>query len=281
MGLLYLFISIFGESAGKTIDKLSFRRNRITARQYMFLVFLAMTLSLLVFVIFTKQHLPRYSFDALALTAAIAAFSFGGNVFDCLSVKADDISLREPLVDLEPIAAGVVGYFIFPGEQKPIYLVAFIASIFIVRWGIHRRKLRKRQNKGMFYLWIAVILYAVLPSLYKEALHYMSPTYIALFRIAAILVLTTIFFPMKSTKGISAKKIQYSFGSGVIYAIAAVANIYAISVFGVVLTMLFTMLGPALRYLSGYFILHEKVRVGEVVSSVLLTIVVVVAAIVR
>lgn len=281
MGFLYLFISIFSESAGKTIDKLNFARNHINARQYMFLVFLAMYLSLLVFIIADKQPFPHFSAASLGILILIAAFSFGGNVFDCLSVKANDLSLREPLVDFEPIVAGLAAYIIFPAERKPAFLVAFALGALIVRWGIHRRKLRKHQIKGLFYLWIAVFLYAILPSLYKEALIYMSPVYIAFFRLASVLLLTTIFFPYKSTKGLSGKKVWYSSVSGVIYALGAVTSIYAIQVLGVVLTMLFLMLGPAMRYLAGYFILKEKVRRGEIISSLLLALVVLVAALVR
>jgi glucose uptake protein GlcU len=109
----------------------------------------------------------------------------------------------------------------------------------------------------------------------------MSPIYIAFFRLGSVLFLTTIFFPIKSTKGLSPKKVKYSFWSGLVYALAAVTSIYAIEVLGVVLTMLFLMLGPAMRYLAGYFILKEKVRRGEIISSLLLALVVLVAAVVR
>jgi drug/metabolite transporter (DMT)-like permease len=281
MGFLSLFISIFGESVGKTIDKLNFRRNRITFRQYMFLVFLAMSVSMLAFILLAKEPFPRFTFMPLVLVILIAAFSFGSNVFDCLSLKMDDLSLREPLVDFEPVMAGLIGYVVFPAERKTAFLVAFIIGAFIVRWGIHRRKLRKFQTRGMFYLWIAVILQAILPPLYKEALIYLSPVYIAFFRIVSIFVLTSIFFPVKKLKGLSTTKVLYSLASGFAYAVGAVASLYAIKVLGVVLTMLFLMLGPSLRYMAGYFILKEKVRKGEVISSTLLAGVVLVAAVVR
>lgn len=280
MGFLSLLLSIFGESAGKTVDKLNFRRNHITVRQDMLFGFLVMSTSLLLYVMLTHQPFPRLPLAALAITTLIALFSFGQNVFDTLSVKADDISLREPLVDFEPIVAGLVGYAIFPAERKTAFLAAFLIGAFIVRWGIHRRKLRKFQIKGMFYLWIAVGLQAILPSLYKEALVYLSPTYIALFRLISVLILTSLFFPIKNLRNVTPRMVRYSLTAGIIYAIAAVASIYAIQVLGVVLTMLFFMLGPALRYLSSYFILKEKVRRGEVMSSLLLAVVVVVATLI-
>jgi drug/metabolite transporter (DMT)-like permease len=109
----------------------------------------------------------------------------------------------------------------------------------------------------------------------------MSPAYIAMFRVASILILTSIFFRPTKTKPSSAKAKQYAIGSGVIYAICAVTSLYAIQVYGVVLTMLFLMLGPAIRYLAGQFILKEKVRRGEVLSSIMLTLVVALAAFIK
>jgi len=198
MGFLYLFLSILGESSGKTIDKFNFRRNRVNPRQLLFIVFYTMTASIFGFIILTKQTFPHISLITLALLIGIAIFSFGGNVFDCLSLKADDLSLREPLVDFEPILTGFLGYLIFPAERKTAFLVAFILGALIVRWGIHRRKLRKFQSKGIYYLWIGVLLYAIVPIFYKEALVHLSPTYIAFFRVSSILLLTSIFFPPKS-----------------------------------------------------------------------------------
>jgi glucose uptake protein GlcU len=75
---------------------------------------------------------------------------------------------------------------------------------------------------------------------------------------------------------LSSQKLSYGFLAGVVYALGAVTSLYAIRELGVVLTMLLTLLGPFLRYLSGYFILKENVRTGEMVSSFLLALVVLV-----
>ncbi len=53
---------------------------------------------------------------------------------------------------------------------------------------------------------------------------------------------------------------------------------YALPIIALILA---NVIGPALRYLSSQFILHEKVRRGEVVSSLMLTLVVAIAAFVK
>jgi glucose uptake protein GlcU len=276
MGFIYLLISIFGESIGKTIDKLNFRRNRIGARQMMLLEFFAMAASLLVFMVIVKRPLPHFAFVSLGLVTLIAIVSFGSNVFDVLSLKADDLSLREPLLDFEPIVAGLIGYALFPAERKPGFLLAFLLGAIIVYYGTHRRKLRRLQKKGMSYLLLAICFEAMLPSIYKVTLVHLSPFYVALLRSASVLVLSSLFFAPRNVLKISSKKFSYSFLAGMVYAIGAVASLYAIRELGVVLTMLLTLLGPFLRYFSGYFILKENVRKGEMVSSFLLALVVLV-----
>lgn len=279
MNFVYLTLSILGESAGTTLDKLNFAKYRISARQMMSLAFLAMSIFVALYILTTGQPVPRVSLKVAALLLGVAVFSFGGNVFDELSLKADDLSLREPLVDFEPILAGLVGYALFPAQRKPTFLIVFLLGAIIVRWGIHRRKLRSKQKQGMFYLLIGVGLYAVLPSLYQEVLRELSAPYLVLFRVASISVLTTIFFRPKSWKGISSGSVAYVIGASLMYAIGAVASMYVIQAYGIVIAMLLLMLGPALRYLAGLILLREKVRLGEVLSSLTLTALVIGAAI--
>lgn len=274
MGLIYVLLAIFAESAGKTVDKLNFKKNKIAALQMMLLVFFSMSVSISLFIILTGQHLPSFTLVSLGLISLVILLSLASNIFDVLSLKANDLSLREPLIDFEPIAAGLVGYALFPAERKPGFLLAFALGAMIVYYGTHRRKLRKFQKRGLAYLLVVVMLESLLPSVYKETVIYLSPSYIALFRILSIFALSIVFFPLKSVRKITPGKIRYSALSGVIYVVGTLASIYAIKELGVVLTMLLMMLGPLLRYSSGYFILKEKVRKGEMISSALLAAVV-------
>lgn len=274
MGILFSIIAIFCESLGKTIDKVNYRKNRITYRQMLLLAFTGMTISILAFILITGEPLPPFSWPMLGLVILIALFSFAGNVFDEMSVMTDDLSLREPLVDFQPILAGLVGYALFPAQRKPIFLLAFALSAFVVYWGTHRRKLRRRQKKGMTYLLLAAVFYAFLPSIYNVALDYLSPAYISMFRVVSILVLVMIFLPVKRIRKISSAKVRYAFAGSVVYSIEAIAGLYAIKSLGVVVAMMLFMLGPAITYWSSSFILKEKVRTGEMVSSFMLAVIV-------
>lgn len=274
MGLFYVFLSIVAESAGKTVDKLNFKRNRIAALTEMLLGFMFMSVWITLFIALTRQPIPHFRLVSVGLISLVVLVSLLSNIFDVLSVKANDLSLREPLVDFRPIAAGLVGYLLFPAERKPGFLLAFMLGAVIVYYGSHRRKLRKFQKKGMTYLLLVTAFEALLPSIYKETVLYLSPAYIAWFRIVAIFALSLVFFPLRSARRITPNMIRYDALSGAVYTVGAVASIYAIKELGVVLTMLLLLLGPFLRYSAGYFILKENVRRGEIVSSALLAMVV-------
>jgi hypothetical protein len=277
MGFLFSFIAILCESLAKTVDKLNIRRNRTTYRQLLLLTFFGMAVLLLAFILLTKQAFPQLTLLTLGLLSLIALVSFGANIFDDLSLRVDDLSLREPMVDFGPVLAGLIGYALFPAERKPIFLLAFIFGAAVVYWGTHRRKLGKLQKRGMAYLLLSTVLNAFLPSIYQTTLAHLSPAYITLFRCAAIFILLAIFMPVRKITKLSSGKITYSFGAAMLYALESVVSLYAIMSLGVVLTMLILMLGPALRYLSGYYILKEKVHTGEMIASFLLAIIVLIA----
>ncbi len=278
MGILYSLIAIFGESFTTILDRLNFKRTRINPMQLMSLIFLSMSVSLCLFIFVTHQPFPHLTSTAFGFMALIALVSFSGNAFDYLSLKVDDLSLREPLADFEPIAAGLVGYVAFSAERRPSFLIAFLLSLVIVYWGTHRRKLRRVQSKGMLFMLVSVCIYALQPSIYKVALNHLTPAYLTLFRVVSILLLTLLFFPSaRKLHKLSTKKVGYSAASGAVCSVGAVASLYAISKLGVALTMLIMLLGPAIRYLAGYFLLGEKVRRGEVISSVLLVAIVLTA----
>ncbi len=275
LNLIYPLIAVIAESAGKTVDKISFTQTHITPRQMMLLTFIVMTLCLLLFLLFTKSAFPTLSLISISLVLLIGMVSFASNIFDELSLKVDDLSLREPLNDFQPILAGLIGYFLFPSEREPIYLFMFIISIFIVYYGTHRRKLRNFQIRGMHFLLLAVVFESILPSIYSVALNKISPAYLAFFRVFGVLIFSLLFFQVKPIfETLSYKMTSYSILAGVIYAIGAIVSLIAIDLLGVTQAMLLLLLGPLLRYTSGYFILKEKVRMGEMLSSLLLAILV-------
>lgn len=281
MNFSFLLVSMFAETAGKTVDKLNYRRNNIAPRNSLFLTFIVMSICTAAYVAVNPQQHIHITLGLAALLAGVALFLFLGNVFDEVSLKTTGLSEREPLVNFEPILAGLIAYLLFPDERNPAALVAFALGTLIIYWSIGRVHFKKSHNKGMLYLLIGVSLYAVLPSLYGLVLKDVSPAELALFRCVSVLMLASLFFAPRKWKGFTTKRVQYGIVAGVFYAVGAITSLYAIEAFGVVLTMMFLMLGPALSHLSGWLILREKINRIAVMSSLMLTLVVAFAAFFR
>jgi drug/metabolite transporter (DMT)-like permease len=273
MDFLYPLIAVIGESSAQTANRFNFNKHTISAPYLMWLDFVGMFGALFIYILLSGKNMPHLTIALAGLLILIALVSFAANVFDYLSLKADDISLRQPMLSFEPILAGFFGYIFFPSERRPAFLIALIVSLFIVHYGIHRRRLGRVQSRGIGYLFLGVVLYALLPSIYKITLPHLNPEFIAFFRVWAILLLTTIFMPIK----ISFKpknKVYLGLVAGVFNAVASVAGLFSIEKLGVVQTSLIFILAPVLIYLAGFFILKEKVRTGEVISSICLVIII-------
>jgi drug/metabolite transporter (DMT)-like permease len=267
MDFIYPLIAVIGESSAQTANRYNFNKHIISASYLMWLDFVGMFGALLLYILLSGKNIPHLTITLAGLLILIALVSFTANIFDYLSLKADDISLRQPMLSFEPILAGFFGYIFFPSERRPAFLLALIVSLFIVHYGIHRRRLGRVQSRGIGYLFLGILLYALLPSIYKITLPHLDPEFIAIFRVWAILLLTTIFMPIK----ISFKpknKVYIGLVAGVFNAVASVAGLFAIEKLGVVQTSLILILAPVLIYLAGFFILKEKVRTGEVISSI-------------
>jgi drug/metabolite transporter (DMT)-like permease len=117
----------------------------------------------------------------------------------------------------------------------------------------------------------AVLLGSILINIYAIALRDTGPEIIALVRTASIALLLYIFLkPKKRVRKNRKQAISFSAFGGLSYGVGAIVGLYALRDLGIVTTMLLMLFGPALRYLSAYFILKDKPTRKEVISSGLL-----------
>jgi len=274
MNLFLPIITVVGSAVAGTIDKINFRRNGISPNHLMMLEFFSMSLSMVLLVVARGLPLPEFSLIAAGLMLLVIGISFAANCFDFRSLQVNDISSREPVLDVTPIIAGLFGYILFPSERETGYLIILLLSIVVVYWGSYSTHLRKAQKRGMRFVLGAVVLYAFLPSLYKLMFDYFSPEYILLFRVVGILALSLIFLSSAESSHFSRDTVSLGLLSGVFFTVAGLATLYSIAILGLIVTMFLLLLAPALRYSIGYFILREKIHRREMFSSLLLVIIV-------
>lgn len=274
MNLILPLVTVIGSAVAGTIDKINFRRNGISPNRLMLLEFFSMSLAMVLFIASRRLPFPHISLIAAGFILLVIVISFVANFFDYRSLQINDISSREPVLDVTPIIAGLFGYILFPSEREAGFLIVLLLSIVVVYWGSYSTHLRKAQKRGMHFVLASVILYSLLPSLYKLMFDYFSPEYVLLFRVLGILVLSLIFLSSSGLSHFSRATVTLGLLSGVFFTIAGLATLYSIAILGLINTMFLLLLAPALRYSIGYFILKEKIHRREMFSSLLLVIIV-------
>lgn len=274
MGYIFLLAAIFAENTGKIFDKYNYNNTRVTPRELLRLVFGVMAAAIISFIIVTRPQLPSLSMAVLISLAFVVGLSFISNVFDEISLKINNLSLREPLSNFRPILAGFIGYMLFPEERDLLLLVALMLGAVVVAWGVKPSRLAKAQRAGITYMALAVLAEASLSNAYAVALENVGPEYIALVRTVFILVLLAIFFkPRKRNRKREKKSTQLAIAAGLAYSAGAIVSLYAIDRLGIVTAMLLLLLSPALRYASAYIFLKDKPTKHEIISSGLLGII--------
>lgn len=113
--LLYPIIAVICEAAGYLVDKFNYKTTHISVNYLMRLIFITMGVSLLLYVIIAGVPPPNLSVTAVFLLLLLAIVSFFGNFFDYLSLRSNDLSLRQPTLGMEPILASFFGSDIFCG----------------------------------------------------------------------------------------------------------------------------------------------------------------------
>lgn len=266
--LFYPIIAVICETTGYLVDKYNYKTTQISVHFLMRLIFLTMGVSLLLYVVVAGIPLLAFSVVAMLLLVLLAIVSFFGNFFDYLSLRNNDLSLRQPILGMEPILASFLGQIFFADERKDIFLIAILLSCAVMYIGYRNTRVSLEQKKGMQYLLIAVAIYAFGPSIYKITLPYISPEYITLFRVLFILILSSVLLPVKRGESKNRNnKIVLGIGAGILYAAGAVASLYAIDAYGVTQTMLLLALTPAIVYLSAHFFFKERVLGRCLLSS--------------
>ena len=274
MDFIYPLVSVVGESLGKTIDKLNYNKNNIKPGQLLFLLFSTNVIGLLLSLLFIHQPFPILSLSLASLIAFMIAISVGQNLFDYVGLSTKNLSLREPITNLEPILASFLAYLLFPSERNIKYIIAILIGVIILYIGNSNRKLKLELDRGIIYLFLGMVCSAAIVSIYKLGLETITPVYLLLFRTSGVLLLTLLFF-RPGIKGLKQNQIRLGVGSGLIYIIGNLSRLYSIQYLGINFTILVLLLGPGLIYIASSLVLKEKVQLKQIVTSTALLIIII------
>jgi drug/metabolite transporter (DMT)-like permease len=228
-----------------------------------------MVAGLLIFALFIHQPIPSITLATAGLIIFMVIVSFGQNFFDYEGMHTKNLSLREPINNFQPVLAAFLAYLLFPSERNNKYIIAILAGAVILYISNANRKLRLEIDKGTIYLFLAAVASAILASIYKVGLEHASPFYMLLFRSIGVLLLIGLFFKPRP-RDIKKAQAIFGIGSGILYIIGNLLQLYSIQHLGLNFTIMILMLGPTLIYAGSALVLEEKVLPKQIVASVML-----------
>jgi drug/metabolite transporter (DMT)-like permease len=270
MSYLLILVNILGETNGKIIDKYNFRNTNISPKSLIFWLFLSMFSLSFLLVSTQSRALPDISAGMILLFLFIILCSFGQNFFDFSGVALKDLSVREPIVNFQPLLTGLIAFLFFESERDLFLFLAIIIGSITLIWANTKSLNSKIQfDKGMTYLFLGILCSACVSNAYNIGLKDFSPETLFLIRSLGILLISGLFFYPKI---IQSSKKQASLGliSGMVYFIGHLAKIYSISIFGLQNAVLLFMLSPVFMYLHAHFILKEKIGIKKLMASSIL-----------
>jgi drug/metabolite transporter (DMT)-like permease len=270
MNFLLPFIVAANNSLGTILDKYNFLRTRISARSLMAVEFLFIFITVGVALLIVRPPVMRFDATILGILVIIIVVSFVQNILEYKGIQVMPLPAREPISDLYPVVVGVMAYAVFPSERDVKYLLAIIACILVLYWGnMKRHSWKAAFSRGSGYVFLYMILGAVLANIYKVALLEIRPEYITFFRTGAILLLSVVFLRPRLSH-IPARSVSLSLLSGFFFGTSAIIELFAIQYLGLNRTILLTMIGPGLIYALSYVALKEKVHPRQVISSLVI-----------
>jgi drug/metabolite transporter (DMT)-like permease len=274
MDFITPLLSAVAESVAKVTDKFNYQKYKILPKQLLFVLFSTMVAGLVVFGVITHQTAPNITLATVGLIALMILISFGQNFFDYEGMYTKNLSLREPINNFQPVLAAFLAYVLFPSERNSKYITAILVGSIVLYIGNANRKLRLELDKGIIYLFLGAVASAILASVYKVGLEHVSPFYMLFFRSVGVLLLIAIFFRPRM-RGIKNGQAVLGIGSGILYIVGNLLQLYSIKHLGLNFTIMILTLGPALIYMGSAFVLKEKVLPKQVIASLALVAIIV------
>lgn len=273
MDFIYPLLSAVAESVAKVADKFNYQKNKILPKQLLFLLFSTMTAGLVISASFIHEPVPGITLATTGLIIFMILVSFGQNFFDYEGMHTKNLSLREPINNFQPVLAAFLAYLLFPSERNSKYIIAILIGSVVLYASNTNRKFKLDLDRGIIYLFLAAVASAILVSVYKLGLEHVSPFYLLLFRSAGVLLLILIFFRPRP-RSIKKRQAILGIGSGILYIVGNLLQLYSIKHLGLNFTIMILMLGPALIYMGSAFVLREKVLPKQVIASILLLMII-------
>ncbi|VVB79233.1 EamA-like transporter family protein [uncultured archaeon] len=249
-------------------------KKKVDIKSFQVTAFLAATLLFLPFVYFFFHVSPEaLTTTNIILFLVVILFSIVANLALFYSIKGEKISSLEPAFALEPlftVILAVIASFFFEGlfdRNLNIVIPAFIAGIALVLSHVKRHHLRF--DNYFIAAIVASFFFASELVVSKFILDYYTPLTFYFLRCLGVFLVSLLIFRPKFS-GINNKIRLEILGIAFLWISFRVIVYYGYLNLGVVFTTLIVMLAPIFTYFLAWWILKEKIRWQDIVTSLII-----------
>lgn len=261
-------------AGGTILERVVLKRKGISIKVYQIFEFSAIILALFPLIFFFwKLDSGAFELKNILIFALVIVFSLLGNFFTFYSVKREKITNLVPAKILEPlftILLAIVFSFIF-GEllyerNFKMIIPAVIASLALVFSHIEKSHLKFNNYflaaiAGSFFFALELVTSRLI-------LNFYSPITFYFLRCSIILLISFLAFGSELKK---VKKLPYIvLLTGVMWVVYRFVVYYGYLTYGVIFTTLIITLGPVFVYLFSRLFLKEKIKLKNVIASIVI-----------
>lgn len=274
--MIWPFFGAVALASGTLVERIVLMKKSISVKAYQFLQFLAIVIVMLPFIpFFWRATQDAYTTKNILIFISVIVLSMFANYFTFYSMKWEKLGKLEPAKITEPLFVILLAFlfsFIFGndlyGRNPNILIPAIISAVALIFSNIKKNHLEF--SKYFIAAVIGSFFFAAELVISRLILDFYNPITFYFLRCVSILILSFIFFIPKISKKMKTKTKFQILATGAIWFIYRIIIYFGYTNLGVVETTLTIMLGPVFVYLFAWKFLKEKIKIRNVISSIII-----------
>ena len=267
--MIYLpILGALAEGIGITIEKKILRKHKINPKNFIVYSFLAIILVMIPLIYFFWDIQPEaFQLKNILIFVFIILVSILANFFLFYGLKRETVTEIEPIRLMQPLFIILLALMVYPAERKLSFVIlALIASITLVLSHVEKHHLKF--DKYIRAALLGSFLFAVELVASKAILSYYSSITFYFIRCLFVFLITLVIF--KPTFQLSKKTEILFLISGAIWVFYRIILYWGYVTLGVVFTTILFILAPIFVYAFAKIFLKEKIKLKQIISSIII-----------
>jgi drug/metabolite transporter (DMT)-like permease len=276
---MYPIIAALSQVGGILLDKIILTRRQVSVNVYIPVLFLFLCLLTGILYPFlgkvNQEFINPYFISSFLFMIATAII---WNFFYYKGVQSEKVHEYELIIMFQPLLTILLAALVFPAERNVhIIIASIVASVALIV--SHLKKNHFSLTDGAWNLVWAVVFMSIELIFLKVLLEVYSPVALYFFRTGIIFIFFYIWYRPHLNK-VSPVNIWLITSTSLLGVVQMVAKFYGFEKYGIIYTSLILIASPILVYILSTIFLHERIKIRQALSFVVILICIVYATII-